>query len=95
MTTRAKTKKEKPLTTISDDDRKAVIDELHKTWDYIKYDFVDLSPTKEVSAQDIRECVPDYLGMHGNRKMSDLFWRLDRTLSDDILKEAFPRGACM
>lgn len=74
---------------------KRVIRALQHTWDYIKYDALALT-NGEMSADEIRNMVPDYLYRdNGDPEAYDAWQAMSRTEKDKMLEEAFPMGVCI
>lgn len=74
---------------------------LRRTWDSIKYDYTQLAAEEgetEISADEIRSAVPDYLYMYASPKpseakeISDYFTSLPSEEQDVVLKKVFQHG---
>jgi len=81
----AKTRK-----SIYKEEEKQLLAALEAKWDYIKYDMVEISGGN-MSADDIQNCVPDYLEGENFR----LFMSFTPKIQKDLLCKAFPYGACL
>lgn len=66
--------------------REILIEELQKAWQRICYDMLEMAPDHQMSAEDIRDVVPDSL----DKGPRGLLLSLAEEQQKSILKEAFP-----
>ena len=59
-----------------------------ETWDRVADEWLQDAPTQEISAEEVRKIVTDYVA-------DDRWWRLSREQRDEVLVVAIPTGCAL
>lgn len=77
---------------MSEEIRKALRDELQRTWEHIAIDALQLDPNNTLSRRDVMDMVGDYVQVRNPKDPNDLgkiWFKLPWTQKEAILKETF------